>query len=216
MREFDNLATSRLKQVLRRLDKESNHERLVEKTIPHDYRMNAITLDTGLFFNSVLKAIHARNVLEVGTSAGYSTLWLVDAIIKNTNRKEKKGVITIEKNFTKVERARKNFIEAGVADFIEIREGEAKKILHDICKEYGKEFFDFAFIDADKEGYIDYFNSILPLVKAGGIIVADNILLPKHFQPYMVKYVKAVKNKPNVQSVTIKIGKGEEFTLKTA
>lgn len=216
MREFDNLSSSRLKRVLRKLDKESNHERLIEKTIPHENRMNAITLDTGLFFNSVLKSIHAKNILEIGTSVGYSTLWFVDAIISNTNRKEKKYIITIENNPAKIKRAKKNFTNAGVLDFIEIREGDAKKTLCDIHKDHKKEFFDFVFIDADKEEYVDYFNLVLPLVKVGGIIAADNVLLPKRFQPYMKKYVNVVKNMPNVQSVTIKVGKGEEFTLKTA
>jgi caffeoyl-CoA O-methyltransferase len=167
--------------------------------------MLAITADTGIFFSLLLKAIKARRILEVGTSAGFSTLWFADAIGKNRNTK----VITIEMNPQKVERALKNFKEAGVDKMIEIKQGLALDLLHNLR---GK--FDFVFLDADKENIVRYFDLVLPMVRIGGIIAADNMLYPYRFRVTMRKYARHVHGKPNIQSVTVPIGMGEEITIK--
>lgn len=165
--------------------------------------MLAITTDTGMFFSILLKAIKARRVLEVGTSAGFSTLWLADAVGKNGK------IITIEMDPQKIERARKNFKQAGVDKLIEIKQGVALDVLR---KLKGK--FDFVLLDADKENIIKYFDLVLPMVRAGGIIAADNMLLPSHYRPMMEKYSRHVRSNPRVQSVTVPIGMGEEITIK--
>jgi predicted O-methyltransferase YrrM len=118
-------------------------------------------------------------------------------------------VITIEMNPLKVEWALKNFKEAGVDKVIEIRQGIALDVLH---KLKGK--FDFVFIDADKENIIKYFDLVLPMVRIGGIIAADNMLYPEHFRPAMIKYARHVRRKSNIQSITVPIGMGEEITIK--
>jgi len=167
--------------------------------------MLAITSDTGIFFSILLRAIKAKRILEVGTSAGFSTLWFADALGKNRSTR----VITIEMNPLKVEQALKNFKEAGVDKIIEIRQGIALDLLH---KLKGK--FDFVFLDADKENIIRYFDLVLPMVRIGGIIATDNMLYPDHFRPTMRKYARHVHSKPNIQSVTVPIGMGEEITIK--
>jgi len=89
------------------------------------------------------------------------------------------------------------------------------KVLLDISNESNSsESFDFVFIDADKERYIQYFDVILPMVKPGGLIGADNILFPERFQKFSNLYVKHVRNNPKVRSVTIPIDNGEELSLK--
>jgi caffeoyl-CoA O-methyltransferase len=196
---------SKVLKVISRLNKQANRERNGRVKVAPEQEMLAITADTGMFFSILLKAIEARRVLEVGTSAGFSTLWLADAIGKNHNTK----VITIEMNPQKIEWALKNFKEAGVDKMIEIKQGLALDLLHNL-----KGNFDFVFLDADKENIVRYFDLVLPLVRIGGIIAADNMLYPYHFRPAMRKYASHVHRKPNIQSVTVPIGMGEEITIK--
>jgi predicted O-methyltransferase YrrM len=151
----------------------------------------------------------AKNVLEIGMSAGYSTMWFADAISKQEGR-----IITIDYDQKKIERAKNNFTDAGVENFIEIRKGDAMEILSEICKKYPQGFFDFVFIDADKERYIQYFDAVLPLVRVGGIIGADNILYPERFQKFTTPYVEYVRKNPKINSVTVPINNGEEISLK--
>jgi caffeoyl-CoA O-methyltransferase len=195
----------KIHKVISRLNKQANRERSGIVKVEPDQEMLAITADTGIFFSVLLKAIKARRILEVGTSAGFSTLWFASAIGKDRNTK----VITIEMNSQKVERALKNFKEAGVDKMIEIKQGLALDVLHNL-----KGNFDFVFLDADKENIIKYFDLVLPLVRIGGIIAADNMLYPDHFRPAMRKYARHVHSKSNIQSVTVPIGMGEEITIK--
>jgi caffeoyl-CoA O-methyltransferase len=196
---------SKFLSVISRLNRQSNRERSGRVKVAPDQEMLAITADTGIFYSVLLKAIKARYILEVGTSTGFSTLWFADAIGKNHSTK----IITIEMDPQKVERALKNFKEAGVDKIIEIKQGIALELLH---KLRGK--FDFVFLDADKENIIKYFDIVLPMVRIGGIIAADNMLYPDHYRPAMRKYARHVHSKPNVQSVTVPIGMGEEITIK--
>jgi caffeoyl-CoA O-methyltransferase len=196
---------SKVLSVISRLNMQSNRERSGRVKVAPDQEMLAITADTGIFFSVLLKAIKARRILEVGTSAGFSTLWFADAMGKDHSTR----VITIEMNPQKVERALKNFKEAGVDKIIEIKQGIALDLLR---KLKGK--FDFVFLDADKENIIRYFDIVLPMVRIGGIIAADNMLYPGHFRPAMRKYARHVHTKPNIQSVTVPIGMGEEITIK--
>jgi predicted O-methyltransferase YrrM len=196
---------SKVLSVISRLNMQSNRERSGRVKVAPDQEMLAITADTGIFFSVLLKAIKARRILEVGTSAGFSTLWFADAMGKDHSTR----VITIEMNPQKVERALKNFKEAGVDKIIEIKQGIALDLLY---KLKGK--FDFVFLDADKENIIRYFDIVLPMVRIGGIIAADNMLYPGHFRPAMRKYARHVHTKPNIQSVTVPIGMGEEITIK--
>jgi caffeoyl-CoA O-methyltransferase len=196
---------SRVRNVIYQLNRQSNKERSGETKIAQDQEMLAITTDTGIFFSILLKAIKAKRILEVGTSAGFSTLWLADAMGRNRRSR----VITIEMNPLKVKWALKNFKEAGLDKMIEIKQGIALDVLH---KLRGK--FDFVFLDADKENIIKYFDLVLPMVRIGGIIAADNMFYPEHFQPAMRKYACHVHSKPNIQSITVPIGMGEEITIK--
>ncbi|MDQ3873822.1 MAG: O-methyltransferase [Thermoproteota archaeon] len=196
---------SRLRSVINRLNRQANRERNGEMRLAPDQEMLAITTDTAVFLSILIKAINAKRILEIGTSSGFSTLWFADALA----RKARGRVITIEMNPTKVAWAWKNFKEAGLEKAIEIEQGIAIDILR---KLKGK--FDFVFLDADKENIIQYFDLVLPMVRIGGIIAADNMHYPEHFRPVMRKYARHVRRKPNIQSITVPIGMGEEITIK--
>jgi len=189
-------------------------EKLEKTETNREERILAITKETGEFYNILLKAIKAKRVLEVGTSVGFSTLWFADALLENQGK-----IVTIEKNPSKISRAKANFEEAGITNQIQILHGEALQILKNISgsnKSEQLELFDFAFLDADKEHNIEYFDLILPIIKVGGIIATDNILYPEKFRPLMKKFIEHIKTKPNIQTVTLDLGNGEQITIKTS
>lgn len=203
-----------IKSVLQKLEERSQLENLKKIDVNHEDLMLAITKETGEFYNILLKAIKAKRILEVGTSVGYSTLWFADAIQENQGE-----IITIEQSTSKISKATINFQKAGVENQIEIKSGEAKQVLKQIAnfiKVKPNEQFDFAFLDADKELNIEYFDLILPMIKVGGIIATDNILYPERFRPLMKKYVEHIKTKSNVQTVSLDLGNGEQITIKTS
>jgi len=205
------MINEKIQNVLSRLENDIDYENSHRDEVPSEKRLNCISKNIGTFYNIMLKSIHAKNILEIGMSVGYSGLWFADAIMSNTQDGQ---IITIDREQFKIDNATRNFEEAGVSSLIKIRKGEARKILNEIKEEFGENYFDFIFIDADKESYIEYFDLCLPLVRNGGIIGADNILFPERFNKMMADYLSHVRNNPNVQSVTVPIDNGEEVTIK--
>ena len=206
------MINEKIQNVLSRLEKDIDYENSHRSEVPSEERLNCISKNIGMFYNILLKSINAKKILEIGMSVGYSGLWFADAVMSSTQSDGQ--IITIDREKFKIDKATQNFDEAGVSSLIKIREGEARKILHKVREEFGENYFDFIFIDADKESYIEYFDLCLPLVRKGGIIGADNILFPERFNEMMTDYLSHVRSNPNVQSVTVPIDNGEEITFK--
>ena len=112
---------SDISKVLDRLEKQSQLEKSRKVAVSPDDRMLAITKETGELLNMILRLKNAKNVLEVGMSVGYSTIWCAEAILENQGK-----IITIEQNPDKIARAEKNFEDARVSQNITIRNGAAK------------------------------------------------------------------------------------------
>lgn len=165
----------------------------------HDGYYN-ISADTGKFFHILVLISKAKNVLEVGTSNGYSTIWLGEAAKQNKGK-----ITTIEISEHKVKMAAENFKRAKLSN-IKIIRGDA---LEEIQKLKGN--FDFLFLDAVKEDYINYFKLAYPKLTKNAIIVADNAIM---FEKYMQDYLYHVRNHKNLRSVLVPIGSGVEFSLK--
>lgn len=202
----------KISHVLNTLEKRADYEKKNYHEIHHDERMLAITKDTGIFYNILLKIHKPKRILEIGTSTGYSTLWFADAMIGKNSK-----IITIEKNLKKIKLAQKNFSKAGVSSMIEIRQGIARDVLIQLSKSKKsntREHFDFIFIDADKEEYSFYFDICLSMLKKGGIIAADNIIFPRRFQKHIKKYLNHIDRIPHVESITVPIGNGQEISFK--
>jgi predicted O-methyltransferase YrrM len=203
----------KISRVLKRLENKSNYEEKNFDKIPHDERMLAITKDTGIFYNIILRMQKPKRILEIGTSTGYSSLWFADAVLE-----QKTKILTIEQSQKKIEMANRNFKCAGVSKIIQIKQGNAKDILNQMLKEFRKsksrKYFDFIFIDADKEEYRFYFDAGLEMLKNGGIIAADNIIYPERFQMYIKKYMDYVYTKKNIQTSIIPIGNGQQISIK--
>ena len=206
------MINEKIQNVLSRLEKDIDYENSHRNEVSSEERLNCISKNIGMFYNIMLKSINAKKILEIGMSVGYSGLWFADAVMSSTQSDGQ--IITIDREKFKIDKATQNFEEAGVYSLIKIREGEAKKILHEIKEEFGENYFDFIFIDADKESYIEYFDLCLPLVRKGGIIGADNIQFPERFNEMMADYLSHVRSNPNVQSITVPIDNGEEITFK--
>jgi predicted O-methyltransferase YrrM len=111
----------------------------------------------------------ARRILEIGTLGGYSTIWLARALPADG------CLVTIEAKPEHAAVARANIARAGLADRVELREGQAADILAGLAAE-GGEPFDLVFIDADKQGYVEYFEWALRLARIGTVIFADNVV----------------------------------------
>jgi len=212
--------------VLNRLEEQSKLERSGEaKVLPKD-EMLAITPDTGRFFKIILNAMHAKKILEIGTSVGYSTLWFANAVIQNgiTEAEGSSPIITIDSNHSKIEEATKNFHDAEVSGIIKVVEGKAMNILQEMSNNFYREryikktdcLFDFVFFDADKENLREYFDLVIPMLRVGGIVATDNMLYPEDYRPLMLNYASYVRSKAYIQSVMVPIGNGEEITIKLA
>ncbi len=196
--------------TLDELETQSILEKSRKVNVSPDDRMLAITKETGELLNMILRIKNAKNMLEVGTSTGYSTIWCADAIYEQSGK-----IITIEQNPNKIKRAKENFQKAGITDIITIKEGLAMQILTELNSQPNhRNFFDFVLIDADKEIVIEYFELILPMVSVGGIIVTDNMLYPEKYRQEMKKFTEHIKKNPKLKTITSPIGNGEEITIK--
>ncbi len=111
----------------------------------------------------------ARRILEIGTLGGYSTIWLARALPPGGR------LMTLEANPLHAEVALSNIARAGLSEVVQLRQGQAVDTLRGLVAE-GHEPFDFIFIDADKPGYVDYFDWSLKLARPGTLIFADNVV----------------------------------------
>ncbi len=129
----------------------------------------AVSPPQGKLLSLLVQATGARRVLEIGTLGGYSTIWLARGLPSGGK------VLTLELEPKHAEVARENVARAGLASTVEIRVGAAADSLRALAAEHAKPF-DFAFIDADKGGYPEYLTLVVPLLRVGGMIVADNVV----------------------------------------
>jgi predicted O-methyltransferase YrrM len=123
----------------------------------------------GKFLYLLAKAIAARRILEVGTLGGYSTIWLARALPGDGR------LVTLESEAKHAEVARLNISRAGLDRKIELRLGPANQSMAALVHEKGAPF-DLIFIDANKEGYPEYLNWAMKLVRVGSLIIADNVI----------------------------------------
>jgi predicted O-methyltransferase YrrM len=144
--------------------------RLREETASHPRAIMQIAPEQGQFFQLLVKLIGAKKTLEIGVFTGYSSLAVALALPPGGR------VIAcdVSEEYTSV--ARRYWEEAGVAHKIDLRIAPAAQTLEQLLEEGGEAVYDFAFIDADKTAYDDYYELCLRLVRPGGLIVLDNML----------------------------------------
>jgi len=151
----------------------------------------------GRFLRITAESMNAKNVVEIGTSTGYSGIWFGMALRKTGGK-----LTTFEIDAGRATTARANFKRAGMADIITLVLGDAHEEVKNL-----KDPIDILFLDADKEGYIDYLNKLLPVVRPGGLVIAHNIT-PGMADP---KYMKGITEDPNLETI---VRSGVSLTLK--
>ncbi len=157
----------------------------------------SVPMQDGRALRLLTEAVGAKNVVEIGTSTGYSGLWFCLALQRTDGH-----LTTFEIDHQRASMAGQHFKEAGVDKMVIVVEGDAHE---QVVKLKGP--IDVAFIDADKAGYVDYLNKLLPLVRPGGLILAHNVdMVPD--------YVKAVTTSADLETIFYMEGAGLAATLK--
>lgn len=138
-----------------------------------------------------------KSVIEVGTSNGYSGIWIGKALKKTGGK-----LITIEFYDKRIVLAKANFEKCGVSDVIEIKQGDAATVLEYLPSDYR---CDFAFVDANKRQYIDFFHLIDPHLVVGGYIACDNVI---SHAAKVETYLDDIANNPNYENVVLPLPAG--------
>ena len=147
----------------------------------------SVTPSLGKLLQLLARLVGAKNILEIGTLGGYSTIWLARALPAGGR------VITLEADAKHAKVACKNIARAGLADVVELREGKALDTLPELAAE-GLEAFDLIFIDADKSNNPHYFDWALRLSHKGTLIIVDNVVRDG-------AVIEADSTDPNIQGV---------------
>lgn len=140
------------------------------ETMKRSDRNMQISRDQGKLMNMLIKLMGAKRAIEVGCFTGYSAISVASALPKDGL------LVSLDINPDVAKIAQGFFVEAGVQDRVQLRVGPADQSFPKLLEEFGPESFDFAFIDADKEGYPGYYEACLRLIRPGGLIVLDNVI----------------------------------------
>jgi predicted O-methyltransferase YrrM len=188
----------RVRAVLDRLESEDAAER--ECGLPPEQRARQVEPTTGRFLFSLVAPQTDCEVLELGGSRGYSSIWLASGVRNLGGR-----VLSLEHDPVKIEAWRRNVEEAGLEEWAELREGDAFEQLPRI-----DDVFDIVFLDAEKDDYEQLFALAREKLEPGALVVADNVL--SHPDP-LARYSAARQADPTLLSVTVPLDRGLELSV---
>ncbi|MCC4284162.1 DUF1442 domain-containing protein [Marinobacter salarius] len=184
-----------------------NEERTQPRTEPpggrdggQDMRMRAVGSKTGELLNILARSLEAPRILEIGTSFGYSGIWLGEAARASGGR-----LITMEMHEYKSRYAQKMAAEAGLADFIDFQVGDAVALIEQL-----QGGVDFVLLDLWKDLYVPCLEAFYPKLNPGAIVVADNMIRPANTG--VEAYARAIRAKPGISSVMLPVGSGLEIS----
>ncbi len=188
----------RVRAVLARLEAEDAAER--EQGVPREQRARQVARSTGQFLYALVAPQVDCEVLEIGGSRGYSSIWLGAGVRYFGGR-----VLSLEADPAKIEAWQRNVAEAGLEETCELVPGDAFANLPEI-----EDVFDVVFIDAEKDDYERLFELARDKVEPGGLFVADNVL---SHQDTLGAYSEARQADPTLESVTIPLDRGLEISV---
>ena len=187
----------RVRAVLARLEAEDADERA--RNLPREQRARQVAPTTGRFLFSFVAPQTDCEVLELGGSRGYSTIWLAAGVRYLGGR-----VLSLESDPVKVEAWRANVEEAGLSDWAELVPGDAFETLPEI-----DDVFDVVFLDAEKELYERLFDEARDKLEPGAVVIADNVL---SHEEVLGAYSRARQADPTLESVTVPLDRGLEIS----
>jgi predicted O-methyltransferase YrrM len=188
----------RMRAVLARLENEDRAER--EAGLPSEQRSRQVARTTGQFLFSFVAPQTDCEVLEIGGSRGYSTIWLAAGVRHLGGR-----VLSLEHDPAKCEAWRRNVAEAGLDATADLIEGDAFKTLPQI-----DDVFDVVFLDAEKEQYDPLFDIARTKLEPGAVVIADNVL--SHVDA-LGTYSRARQADATLESVTVPLDRGLEVSV---
>lgn len=188
----------RMRAVLARLEEEDRGER--EAGLPSEQRSRQVARTTGQFLFSFVAPQTDCEVLEIGGSRGYSSIWLGAGVRYLGGR-----VLSLENDPAKAEAWRRNVAEAGLEDWVELIEGDALETVPGIA-----DVFDLVFLDAEKEQYEELFQYARKKLEPGAVVIADNVL---SHEDVLGAYSKARQSDPTLESVTVPHDRGLEVSV---
>jgi predicted O-methyltransferase YrrM len=159
---------------------------------------------TGALINTLAKGAGAKAILEIGTSYGYSTLWLAEAARATDGR-----VTTLDVAAHKQAYAREMLEKAGLADVVDFRTGDARELIPTL-----DDGLDFVLLDCWKDIYVPCLELFHPKLAPGAVVVADNMIFPPDAHPEAIAYRRAVRATPDMASVLLSVGSGLELSRK--
>ena len=182
---------------LAKTDAEKKILAVLDDIVKSHHTYLSVPMQDGRALRLLAESSGAKNIVEIGTSTGYSGLWFCLALQSTGGH-----LTTFELDHGRATMAHGHFKEAGVDSLVTIIEGDAHQ---NVAKLKGQ--VDLAFIDADKDGYVDYLNKVLPLVRPDGLILAHNVEM-------VPDYVKTVTTSPDLETIFYMEGGGLAVTLK--
>jgi predicted O-methyltransferase YrrM len=188
----------RVRAVLERLEREDTEER--ELGLAREERARAVAPTTGRFLFALVAPQNACEVLEIGGSRGYSSIWLAAGARMLGGR-----VLSLEDDPAKCDAWRRNIADAGLEDWAELVEGDAFETLPTI-----EDVFDVVFLDAEKEDYERLFGLARGKLEPGAVVVADNVL---SHEETLGAYSRARQSDPALLSVTVPLDRGLEVSV---
>jgi predicted O-methyltransferase YrrM len=200
---------TKIQDVLEHYQRRIQVENDLMKSIPsseieqnRDRFLLSVGEDAAVFLNTLVKASKPKLILEIGTSYGYSTIWLAEAASRYGGK-----VISLENDPEKATYANQKINEARLNNFVEIVIGDALDFLKNT-----KQTFDFILLDLWKELYIPCFDLFYPKLNKGAYVISDNMIFPPHSKIEMDIYRNHLKNTKAFDSVLLPIGSGIEIS----
>jgi caffeoyl-CoA O-methyltransferase len=188
----------RVRAVLRQLEAEDAEER--ERGLPALERSRAVARTTGQFLFGLVAPQWDCEVLEVGASRGYSSLWLAAGV-----RHFGGHLTALENDPAKAAAWRANIAEAGLDEWADLIEGDAAETIAGIG-----DVFDIVFLDAEKDDYERLFQAARKKLEPGALVIADNVI--SHAET-LGGYVEARQSDPTLESVTVPLDRGLEISV---